>query len=416
VKPELYWDNTPERLWRVLGQPRPTAAQWRAAVEGAAPILPAAVRAQGDTLESILDQALGEGQFGPDHWRLSRAKRIYNAIKPALPRALTVRLRRAYAAHCAASARLHWPIESRYVDFQFAIMRELLRITERASVPFIDFWPEGRAFAFVLTHDIETADGQAHVRAVADLETALGFRSAFNFVPERYRVDRGLMEDLRERGFEIGVHGLKHDGKLFRSYPEFRRRAARINRYLADYRATGFRGTLTHRHPEWMQILDMEYDSSFFDTDPFEPIGGGTMSIWPFQLGRFLELPYTLTQDYTVASVLRHTTPQLWLDKVEFIRDHRGLALLNTHPDYLRGSATWRLYSDFLRAMRERQDYHHALPKDVASWWRARAAAGSVQELPGAVVACLEAADEPGRAPVISSRVQGQPSRRDASA
>lgn len=411
---ELYRDNTPERFWRLLGAPRATAPQWGAAVQGAAAILPAAVRSQGDHLEAILEQTLGEGQFGPRHWRLSRAKRIYNAIKPALPRAVTVRLRRAYAAHCAATARLGWPVESGYVDFQFAVVRRLLEITGRTSAPFIDFWPQGRPFAFVLTHDIETAEGQAHVQAVADLETQLGFRSSFNFVPERYRVDRGLMEDLRRRGFEIGVHGLKHDGKLFRSWPEFRLRATRINHYLEEYGATGFRGTLTHRHPEWMQVLDIEYDSSFFDTDPFEPIGGGTMSIWPFQLGNFLELPYTLTQDYTVASVLRHTTPKLWLDKVDFIRAHRGLALLNTHPDYLRSPATWRLYSDFLRAMSERSDHHHALPRDVARWWRDRAAATSVDDLPGAVVACVRVSD-PGRAPVIASPVE-RPRLRDASA
>ena len=31
-----------------------------------------------------------------------------------------------------------------------------------------------------------------------------------------------------------------------------------------------------------MQALEIEYDLSFFDTDPCEPIPGGTMSIWPF--------------------------------------------------------------------------------------------------------------------------------------
>ena len=34
----------------------------------------------------------------------------------------------------------------------------------------------------------------------------------------------------------------------------------------------------------------MQYDLSFFDTDPFEPIPVGTMSIWPFMLGNFVEI------------------------------------------------------------------------------------------------------------------------------
>jgi hypothetical protein len=138
-----------------------------------------------------------------------------------------------------------------------------------------------------------------------------------------------------------------------------------------------------------MQTLDIEYDGSFFDTDPYEPIAGGTMSIWPFQLGKFVELPYTLAQDYTVAEVLGETSPRLWLQKVEFIRAHSGMALLNTHPDYLRKPRTWRIYSEFLAAMAERADFHHALPREIASWWRARAQATSVQELAGGSIATI---------------------------
>jgi hypothetical protein len=163
-----------------------------------------------------------------------------------------------------------------------------------------------------------------------------------------------------------------------------------MNEFIDDFGAVGFRSPLTHRNPEWMQVLDIEYDGSFFDTDPYEPMAGGTMSIWPFQLGRFVELPYTLAQDYTVAEVMGETTPRLWLEKVEFIRANHGMALLNTHPDYLRKRHTWRVYSEFLATMRERADFHHGLPREVARWWRARATATAVQELPGASIATID--------------------------
>jgi peptidoglycan/xylan/chitin deacetylase (PgdA/CDA1 family) len=283
------------------------------------------------------------------------------------------------------------------VDFQFALMRNLLQILCRSSLPFIGFWPGGRRYAFVLTHDIETADGQSFARSVADLDASFGFRSSFNFVPERYRVDRGLMEDLRARGFEIGVHGLKHDGRDFESLDQFMRRATRMNEFIDDFAAAGFRSPLTHRNPIWMQALGIEYDGSFFDTDPYEPMAGGTMSIWPFQLGRFVELPYTLAQDYTVTEVLGETTPRLWLEKVEFVRAHQGMALLNTHPDYLRKPHTRRIYSEFLAAMRERADFHHGLPRDIARWWRARAMATAVQELPDARIATIDTDGEISR-------------------
>jgi len=172
----------------------------------------------------------------------------------------------------------------------------------------------------------------------------------------------------------VGVHGLKHDGRLFSSKAAFDAGAQRINRYLKQWNAVGFRSPMTHRNPEWMQALEIEYDLSFFDTDPYEPMPGGTMSIWPFMMGRFVELPYTLAQDHTLMVTLAERTPRLWLDKVEFIRRYHGLALLNAHPDYLRVPRRFAIYETFLKSMSERSDYWHTLPREAARWWRARAA------------------------------------------
>lgn len=392
---ELYAGNSPQLFWRLLVEPSSDA--WREATRRAASVLPPEVREYGDELEPILAQTLGEGQFGPSHWDVGRAQRVYYALKPLLPRSLTRRLKRVYGTRRATARRLGWPIETRYVDFQFGLVRQLLEILGRPSLPFIDFWPGGSRYAFALTHDIETEEGQAFARTVADLDASFGFRSSFNFVPERYGIDRELMEDLRARGFEIGVHGLKHDGKDFASLRQFMRRATRMNYFIDDFGAAGIRSPLTHRNPEWMQALHIEYDGSFFDTDPYEPIGGGTMSVWPFHLGSFVELPYTLAQDYTVAEVLGESTPRLWLEKVEFIRASHGMALLNTHPDYLRKPGTRRIYSEFLAAMSERADFHHALPRDIARWWRARGAAAQVDDLHGAQVATIDVAGVIGR-------------------
>jgi ribosomal protein S18 acetylase RimI-like enzyme/peptidoglycan/xylan/chitin deacetylase (PgdA/CDA1 family) len=384
----LFAENNPERFWRPLV--RVPQQDWDAAVRSAIAELPPACRPADGRTETLLALTLGEGQFGAEHWRLSTAKRLYYMIKPALPRALTRRLRRVYGARRRSGEQLGWPVEPAYVQFQLAVIDHLLESTAADSLPCIAFWPDGQRYAFVLTHDIETAEGQSHVRELADLDASFGFRSSFNFVPERYRVDRGLVQELKARGFEVGVHGLKHDGRDFGSEAEFRRRAERINRHLHELGGVGFRAPLTLRNPEWMQALEIEYDSSFFDTDPYEPIAGGTMSIWPFQLGRFIELPYTLMQDYTLASVLGELTPRLWLEKVGFIREHHGLALLNTHPDYLRSPATRRIYSQFLRVMSERRDYYHALPQEIARWWRARSHAATLSELPGGVEAAVE--------------------------
>ncbi|TMD96744.1 MAG: hypothetical protein E6I72_08530 [Chloroflexi bacterium] len=400
MKADLYEQNTPAHLWRVLPGSTPPEDVWAASIAEAAHVLPAAARAHGDDMRALLAMTLGEGRFGARHWEPSAAQRVYYAIKPAVPRRLSRMLKRAYGERRAASLELHWPVERRYVRFQFEVVRNLLRHMNRSSLPFVNFWPDGRRYAFVLTHDVETGDGQRFVPAVADLEAALGFRSSFNFVPERYRLDRGLMDELRARGFEVGVHGLRHDGKLFFDRQEFMRQAERINGYIHEFGAAGFRAPLTQRHPEWMQVLDIEYDSSFFDTDPYEPITGGTMSVWPYRLGHFIELPYTLAQDHTLTVILGESTPRLWFTKLDFLREVHGMALLCTHPDYLQSRRTWRIYNEFLRAMSGRTDHYHALPREVARWWRARSEADGLQDLPGGTLGEIVGVD--GDMPAIA--------------
>ena len=96
------------------------------------------------------------------------------------------------------------------------------------------------------------------------------------------------------------------------------------------------------------------------------------MSIWPFFVGHFVELPYTLMQDCTLTIVLGETTPRLWLQKVDLIEGYSGMVLVNTHPDYLSDPVTWKIYADFLQAMQRRGGYWHAVPREVARWWRIR--------------------------------------------
>ncbi len=253
----------------------------------------------------------------------------------------------------------------------------------RTEMPFILFWPFEARYTQVLTHDVETADGQGFVTRLADLEERLGFRSSFNFVAERYPLDHGLLEDLVARGFEVGVHGRRHAGRELRSRWVFEQHARHINEHLRRLGAVGFWSPLTHRHPEWMQSLEVEYDASFFDSDPFEPMPRGTMSLRPFTIGRFLELPYTQAQDFTLVDVLEERQPRLWLEKTAYLR-FCGIAFLNAHPDYLPESCHQRMCAAFLEQLSCDPICWNAPPRDVARLWPRRAAAESVGDLPDA--------------------------------
>ena len=364
----LLWQaNRPQDVWHCKS--KISDEVWSQAIEKTLPSL----GIPGLDSENMLEMILGEGQFGAYRYHLSFAKQIYYQVKPFFPQTLAWLLRRWYSNPKRRNFSLQWPAESRYMQFLQDTMRQVSLLSGINPVEYVNFWPKGQNLCLVLTHDVETAEGQKYIPEVADMEEKLGFRSSFNFIPERYSIDRGLTADLVQRGFEIGIHGLKHDGKLYLSQKKFRDRCVRINEYLKLHDAVGFRSPLTHRQPEWMQSLAIEYDSSFFDTDPYEPMPGGTMSLLPFFIGQFIELPYTLMQDYTLISFLHNTSPQIWLEKVQFIEQYQGMVLLNSHPDYLQHPPGMDVYTQFLSEVKQENEIYHTLPREVARWWRYRA-------------------------------------------
>jgi glycosyltransferase involved in cell wall biosynthesis len=244
-------------------------------------------------------------------------------------------------------------------------------------------WPDGKRLAFVITHDVERTKGLDRCRRVAELEMRLGFRSSFNFVPEgEYQVPKSLLEFLTDHGFEVGVHDLRHDGTLYSSRKNFRQSAQRINDHLAEWGAVGFRSAFMLHDLDWLRDLNILYDSSTFDVDPFEPQPDGANTIFPFRVGRddgssYVELPYTLPQDSTLFLILRESAIDIWRQKLDWVAEHGGLALVNVHPDYISLDGTRsplefgaHLYEDFLEyaAQRYQRDAWFALAKDVAAY------------------------------------------------
>jgi hypothetical protein len=324
----------------------------------------------------------------------------YYLVKPYLPWRLRMALRRVVAGWKRRKYHATWPIN------------------ESASRKPHGWpgWPEGKQFAVVLTHDVEGPEGLAQARQLAELEMQLGFRSSFNFVPEgSYAVSPDLRSWLTAQEFEVGVHDLKHDGKLYVNQTQFRRHASRINDYLKAWNAVGFRSGFMHHHQEWLHDLDVRYDASTFDTDPFEPQPDGVDTIFPFWVPtpkgdirehggtRFLplngeddgtpaetpaasahtgprkagyvELPYTLPQDSTLFLLLRERTNDIWRRKLDWIVRHGGMVLVNVHPDYLYlkadGNSSVTIadhYADLLRYLSTTYPnrYWHVLPRDMA--------------------------------------------------
>ena len=295
--------------------------------------------------------------------------RIFYTLKPAIPRRLQIFLRRQIALYKRQKYAHIWPIDP------------------DAGNPPQEWkgWPEGKQFALVLSHDVDTQKGHDKVLKLAELEDKLGFRSSFNFVPERYKNSDSLHDRLRMSGFEIGVHGLVHDGQLFSSHKIFDQRAVSINNYLEKWNTNGFSSPSMHHHLGWLHALNITHSISTFDTDPFEPQPDAAGTIFPVwvQNGNkakgYLELPYTLPQDHLLFVILREQTIDIWKRKLAWIAEHGGMALLNTHTDYMSfgskepGNEEYpvELYTEFLEYINRnyKDQCWQVLPKEIARLW-----------------------------------------------
>jgi peptidoglycan/xylan/chitin deacetylase (PgdA/CDA1 family) len=320
--------------------------------------------------------------FVSERWRAGTTQRglssgqlsIYYHVKRFIPRRAQLFARRAFIRRQGLPEFPAWPLEESFDRLLRFYTRCLLLAGARRELAFDWFWPASHRAALILTHDVESAAGLRLAIDLADLEEERGLRSSFNIVARSYPIDEGILRELLERGFELGIHGVYHDRSMFTSHTAFESQLPMVREQAARIGATGFRSPATHRVFEWLAELPLDYDCSVPHSDPYEPIPGGCCSVWPFFIGEVVELPYTMPQDHTLFTLLGHRSIALWQDQLERVERMHGLVELLTHPDpgYLGDHTKRALYVEFLDAIRERRGLWKPLPRDVARWWRQR--------------------------------------------
>src|SRR6185312_4252841 len=95
---------------------------------------------------------------------ISRLTKAYYILKPAIPWAIRIRIRRLVTHRLRKQFSDSWPI---------------LPTAGRPPEGWPG-WPNGKKFAFVVTHDVEGGRGLARCRKLAELDKALGVRASFN--------------------------------------------------------------------------------------------------------------------------------------------------------------------------------------------------------------------------------------------
>jgi hypothetical protein len=246
------------------------------------------------------------------------------------------------------------------------------------KIPFIWFWPGGASSCSLMTHDVEAWAGLKFCDTLMDLDDSFRIKSSFQIVPEqRYSASSQFLALIRDRGFEVAVHDLNHDGHLFRNREEFLKRAAKINAYGKKFGAGGFRAGVLYRKQTWLDALDFAYDMSVPNVAHLDPQRGGCCTVMPYFIGNILELPVTATQDYTLFHILHDYSGSLWKQQIDLIMAKHGLISFIVHPDYIIANREQQAYKALLACLdglRATKGLWVTTPAELNHWWRQRAA------------------------------------------
>ena len=307
----------------------------------------------------------------------STANRLYYFVRPLLPVAVRKHLQRIRLNGWDKISFPQWPVD-RTVD---NLLERLLLLSLRAQggdrIPFIWFWPDGAPSSAIVTHDVETTAGRDFCATLMDIDDRFGIKAAFQVVPEeRYEVTPEYLQSITDRGFEVAVQDLNHDGRLYRNHRQFITRAAKINAYGRKWGAVGFRAAILYRREEWFDALDFSYEMSVPNVAHLDPQRGGCCTVMPYFVGKLLELPVTTTQDYSLFHILRDHSLQLWERQIELIMEKHGLISFVVHPDYIvarRERETYEALLGHLTHLRDEKNVWITTPGEVNRWWRQRA-------------------------------------------
>jgi hypothetical protein len=303
-------------------------------------------------------------------------RQLYYYFRPSLSDELRQGLQRFFFRKWEKLPFPRWPVDTSVEQLFETLL--LLSMQGRGvdRVPFIWFWPDGALASAIVTHDVETDAGINFVRRLMDVDEAFGIKASYQIVPEeRYPVPRDLLSAIREQQCEVNVHGLNHDGNLFRNRQTFLKQCKRINHYIQAFEAEGYRSACMYRNAAWYDELDVSYDMSVPNVAHLEPQRGGCCTVFPYFIDKILELPLTTAQDYSLFHILGDYSIELWKEQIKRIWEKHGLISFIVHPDYVLEKKALSVYKALLAhlsELRAEKKIWMSRPGDVNRWWRER--------------------------------------------
>jgi hypothetical protein len=329
----------------------------------------------------VIDNLRFERYANRDNQRaLNRWKRslrdAYYFVRPLMHVNIRRHFQRAHLNGWRSLPFPHWPVDATVEDLCERLLLLSMKSKGVDRVPFVWFWPDGAQSCVAMTHDLETEKGKTFCSELMDIDDSFGIKASIQVVPEeRYKVSADFIRNIRDRGFEVNVQDLNHDGHLFRSREEFLRRAQRINAYGREYGAKGFRAAVLYRNLDWYDALEFSFDMSVPNVAHVDPQRGGCCTVMPYFVGDMLEIPLTTIQDYALFHLLNEYSLDLWKAQTELIMGKHGLVSFIVHPDYIIEKRAQDIYRDllsFLRQQGQEKRIWFAVPGEIDDWWRSR--------------------------------------------
>jgi len=310
-----------------------------------------------------------------NRWKRS-LRNAYYFLRPLMHVNVRKHVQRAHLNGWRTLLFPRWPVDTTVEE----LCEQLLLLSMKAKgvdrVPFVWFWPDGAQSCVAMTHDLETERGKAFCTALMDIDDSFRIKASIQVVPEgRYEVSAAFVKGIRDRGFEVNIQDLNHDGNLFRDQEEFRRRAREINRYGEAYGAKGFRAAVLYRNLDWFDALKFSFDMSVPNVAHLDPQRGGCCTVMPYFVGDILEIPVTTTQDYALFHLLSEYSLDLWKAQTELIMEKNGLMSFIVHPDYVIEQKAQGVYRDllsFLCQLGQEKRIWFAVAGEIDQWWRSR--------------------------------------------
>lgn len=300
----------------------------------------------------------------------------------------------------AACHGLHWfkrlrrrrepPFPAEPSDPAVDCWRFLVRsiVEEHAPTAGIPLWPEGKEYAVVLTHDVDSDFALRHRRALDRLrktEEKVEARSAWLVVTKLLGTGLAALDDLYAAGHEIGFHGTRHDHRLAFLPPiSLAERIKSASVLIERFRARGFRSPASLRTPAMFHALDgsFEYDMSMHDaiSHPATPTSGteGCSTCHPFLIGGtdLLEIPTTVPEEWycELRGLGPEETLQRQLEALDRVGARGGVANVLAHPEpQLSLREPWlEVYRRLVERVAADERAWLVRPGDLNRHWRSR--------------------------------------------